>query len=472
MIVTLDALSSEPHCDVCIAGSGPAGLSLALALAERGFAVIVIEGGNEHFTEKSQDIYKGEVVGDPYFYLDASRLRQFGGTSNHWQGWCRPLDPIDFERKSYAPDANWPITKSDLDPYLSAAARILNVSDRFEDGSALHGVRRIAFLQADPIPRFGEKFRREVERSSTLRVALRSNLSGVQSDGYRVTSFRVKDYSGNSLDIMARKFVIACGGIENSRLLLHFNRQTNGRLVNNPDVLGRYWMEHPHFHVGYAVFETPETGMLHFALTRAEMQALGILNCRLTVWPLRRDLGRRVLRAMACEAPSLVRSATRSVFGNRQCATRLLAASEQAPKADNRIVLDDRVTDRFGIPAPKLHWRKSALDRKTILRSTIKFGEFLARSGKGRLRIDRWLLEDEGFPGGDWLAGNHHMGGTRMSARAENGVVDQNLRVWGQDNLFVAGSSVFPAGGYANPTLSIVQLSLRLADHLAHELSA
>jgi len=63
-------------------------------------------------------------------------------------------------------------------------------------------------------------------------------------------------------------------------------------------------------------------------------------------------------------------------------------------------------------------------------------------------------------------AGKHHMGTTRMHAAPRHGVVDENCRVHGTANLFVTGSSVFPSGGYANPTLTIVALAARLGDHL------
>jgi choline dehydrogenase-like flavoprotein len=94
-------------------------------------------------------------------------------------------------------------------------------------------------------------------------------------------------------------------------------------------------------------------------------------------------------------------------------------------------------------------------------------GEALIKHDVGRLKISDWLLDDETWPKHDQGAGSHHMGGTRMSDAAATGVVDRNCKVFGMANLYIGGSSVFPTSGHANPTYTIVQLALRLGDHLA-----
>jgi choline dehydrogenase-like flavoprotein len=119
------------------------------------------------------------------------------------------------------------------------------------------------------------------------------------------------------------------------------------------------------------------------------------------------------------------------------------------------------------MPRPELHWRLSDFDRQTILGSATLFAEEVLRRNDGRVRLDPWVLGRGSFPADDEVKGNHHMGGTRMSRDTARGVVDADCRVHGLSNLYVGGSSVFPSGGAANPTLTIVQLALRLADHLA-----
>lgn len=100
MFVAADAFE-DGHVErarTCVFGSGPAGLTLARTLAERGEDVLMIEAGGAEWEYESQELYQGQVVGDPYFLLEDCRLRVFGGTSGHWGGYCRPLDAHDHGR--------------------------------------------------------------------------------------------------------------------------------------------------------------------------------------------------------------------------------------------------------------------------------------------------------------------------------------------------------------------------------------
>ena len=140
--------------------------------------------------------------------------------------------------------------------------------------------------------------------------------------------------------------------------------------------------------------------------------------------------------------------------------------TEQSPDPDNRITLGDRDrTDRYGLPFPVLHWRWTAEDRQRITRSRDLYAQAFAEAGLGDFRQTDW---DRGQP--RMIGGNHHLGGVRMSADPGTGVVDADARVHDLENLYVAGSSVFPTGGSVNPTLTIVALALRLAAHLAKRL--
>ena len=126
----------------------------------------------------------------------------------------------------------------------------------------------------------------------------------------------------------------------------------------------------------------------------------------------------------------------------------------------------DGEKDKFGIPKPILNWQKKTLDRKTVMKSIEVFNQWLLEIDAGRIQLDDWLINQKNYPTNDELAGYHHMGGTRMSKDSKSGVVDENLKVWGINNLYVCGSSVFPRGGTCNPTLSIIHFSLRLGDYL------
>lgn len=469
MIVSIDALPADHVFDVCIAGSGPAGMTLALALAEKGKSVLLLEGGKKNYSDYWQDLYVGDVIGDPYFGIDVARLRQLGGTSNHWGGWCRPLDDVDFEYKADFPEAHWPISRSDLDPYLTAALKILNVSGDFRDEILSSRLKRIDFIVSDPITNFATKYDRLLDRSQNLVLALQCAVVGVELGKARVTGFRVRDFAGTFRDVRAEKFVLACGGIENSRLLLHFNAESDKRLIPHCDALGRYWMEHPHFTIGEVVAKDEDaTGREFYCLTPESTREAAVLNCGLRLeWTRQRDGLREAMHGLGCVAPKIGEWLYQRIDKRLICVGTLRAAWEQEPNPDSRITLSADRRDAFGMPLTVLDWRKTPRDLVTARTAAIELGAHLARTGRGRMKLYDWVLEGGPWPENDELGGYHHMGGTRMSAAPERGVVNSDLRLWSQENMYVAGSSVFPAGGHANPTLTIVQLSLRLADHLS-----
>ncbi len=137
---------------------------------------------------------------------------------------------------------------------------------------------------------------------------------------------------------------------------------------------------------------------------------------------------------------------------------------EQAPNPASRVTLGDD-TDALGLRRVCVDWRLNALDMHTYRTSARLFGDELARVCNGRFELEPWLRADDN-PVPQVFGTSHHMGTTRMSDDPASGVVDRDCKVHGVDNLQVAGSSVFPAGGWAFPTFTIVALGLRLAGHL------
>ncbi|MGH9026840.1 MAG: GMC oxidoreductase, partial [Acidimicrobiia bacterium] len=138
--------------------------------------------------------------------------------------------------------------------------------------------------------------------------------------------------------------------------------------------------------------------------------------------------------------------------------------SEQVPDPENRVTLTDEV-DALGVPLVHLNWDVTAVDLDCIRRTLAIVAPRLGLGGS-RLQLDPAV----GSPAGAISGGSHHMGTTRMNDDPHLGVVDAECRVHGVANLYVAGSAVFPTGGYANPTLTLVALTLRLADELRRRL--
>lgn len=503
MMRDLDQGASLPdgRFDVCIAGGGVAGIVLARALVQKGRRVLLLEGGGLDFTAESQALYEGLDVGRAYYPLDTVRLRYLGGTSNHWTGWCRPIAAYDFEHYDYKPLSGWPIGRSDLDPFVSEAQQILEIGDFQPDavleGSASH-LKELFFQQSPPV-RFAEKYLDFLKQQADLTVLYNANLVDVRIDegNGRVLEFVVRGQGEDAPQhrVEADSFVLALGGLENPRALLNANSQVTEGLGNGSGFVGRCFMEHPHNVLGYYVADPDASGFgrarRFIAPSEAFIRAQQIGNATLLVEPMPQaeeslvDASKRRMRQFICENDvilDLVRTVRQ--FGCPQAtqadvlqdapanAGILRVLAEQVPNPESRVKLADE-RDRFGLRRIALDWQLSDLDSKTMRTLGMEFGKFLAAQDFGRVKLAEWLLDDDpavpGLDANEEVGAYHHMGTTRMAASPQDGVVDRNGRVFGSDNLFVAGSSVFSTAGNVNPTLTIVQLSLRLAEHLDGE---
>lgn len=444
-------------------------MTVALKLAQAGQRVALIEAGALEYEDWSQDFYRGTVVGDEYYDLDNARLRMFGGSSNHWAGHCIPLDAEDFVARPDVPLSGWPIDASDVTPYLQEACDILEIPNDFAKETYAGSFMKTRFQWSPPVL-FGEKYHDEISSSSNLVVFMETALVGLEHEGQQVSSAVVRKRGGDPFALKAGKFVLCMGGIENSRLLLWANEQSNRALIPNHEMIGRYWMEHPHAQLGEVLFSDVTEDFFYndeatFSMTRPAQEQAGVLNAALQVEEYSYDRTKKLIADVACVAPSLGKRLFDALGKKLVCGARLHGQWEQIPVAGNRVTLGDELDD-FGIPRTELHWQRGDIDRNTIIGTAFHFASELARTGKGRVRLADWIVQDLPFPDEGMMAIWHHMGGTRMSADPSQGLTDKDLRVHGLENLYIGGSSVFATGGYANPTLMIVQLSLRLADHL------
>jgi choline dehydrogenase-like flavoprotein len=456
--------------DVLIVGSGPAGMSIALELERRGLSTLVLEAGGEDYDEASQAFFAGDIVGPQAFGLDVNRLRYLGGCSNHWGGFSRTLDDYDFRDKLEGVPGAWPIARPDIEPYVKRASEILELAGQRADRPLGDMLKQVHFTYSPPMS-FKLKYRSHVKASRTLHVALNTCVTNlVERDG-RIVAVEIADPEGRR-DVLKASWVVLCaGGVENSRMLLWANVRNEGRVVRDPTTLGRYFMEHPHFTVGDALvvgdtrLDPDRRAYAYVAPTERAIRERGILNCGLRLVSPGYEGTKQLLADLACVAPRLGKWAARAIDMRLGCGLRIRAAWEQAPRESNRVRLGTRL-DPLGIPRVELHWKYSALEKHTARTTAMLFGDWLVSRGLGRVRLEPWLADDGDFPADDEQVGNHHMGGTRMSDDPRTGIVDRDLRVHGLHNLYVCGSSVFPSAGHANPTLTIVQLALRLAGHL------
>ena len=468
MIFDLDNFnesSLDINYDICISGAGAAGITLAIKLSEFGFKVILCEAGSEDYTDISQKNYIGKINGDPYFDLDVARLRYFGGSTNHWQGMCRPFEKVDFKRKYLGEQFIWPIKYEEILKYQNEACKILEITNNFITNNPNDElIRRINFQSSPPV-RFKDKYINKIKRSKNLTLILNSNLKDIQGDTNLITSAVFENYNNKTISINAKKFIFSMGGIENSRYLLWFAKKYKSKYFDANCPIGKYWMEHPHFTLGSALVDKKISKNIYYSIDEKIQQKLKILNCGFRIQEISHKQTNEKIKEIMCIAPRLgIKIA--SLFEKRLvCGARLFAAWEQEPNISNEIKLTKNLSP-LGIPIVELNWKKTPFDRNTIKQSINLLNEWLLEKDLGRIQLHDWLIKNKNYPEYDELAGYHHMGGTRMSNSKKYGVVDNNCKVFGSENLYIAGSSIFTTGGHNNPTLPIVQFSLRLADHL------
>ncbi len=459
---------------VCIIGSGPAGISLALWLEKQNISSIIIEAGGMEYSPDSQDVYRGKVVGDSYYDLDYARLRFFGGSSGHWSGWCRPLNEADFEPRKGIKDSGWPIRKKDLDPYTKDADSIFEIGAMEKDKPLNENLNEVQFRFSSPPVRFGQKYREHIEKSSTIALLLNSPVTEIVPVKGRISHVKVTTKNKTIERISAPYFCLCTGGIENSRMLLWSNHLNAGGVVPDARTLGKYWMEHPIFGVGDSVLFSftkmrVKDGIRFYAPSDSFLRKndIGNFGIRLAVGE---DIVKELIKDGLCIAPKFFTDLAMKADNQLVCSAAIRMAWEQLPMSSNRIELDTE-KDANGIPRVKLYWKKQPQDRHTAETALQLFGSYFAKSDKGRVKVSPWLAQGLDYPENDERGGPHHMGGTRMASTSADGVVDGNCKVFGVDNLYIGGSSVFPTGGHANPTYTIVKLALRLGDHIAQKVA-
>ena len=496
--------------DLCIVGAGAAGISIAREWIGGARTVLLLEGGGFDYDAQMQDLYRGESVGLPYYPLQAARLHQFGGTTGHWAGFCSTYDALDFERRAWVPHSGWPITRASLDPYYARAQRVLELGP-YEYDAAQWQRRNPSLVpfpldaravwtkmwQFSPPTRFGIRYRDEIVGARNVQLVTHANVCEVETNesASAVSRLRIRTLEGKTLRARARHYVLACSTIQNARLLLASNARSVAGLGNAHDLVGRYFMEHLEMPSGQLVLtgaRAASTVMYDFewgktkargelALSAAMQRERQVLNATVSLMPA--VPGEAAKSTFQWITPERLEARRRAEQEGRAAPTPaeppptpaqpaqaprvfdLLTRQEQAPNPASRVTLG-RERDALGMPRVRLDWRLTPLDRRSFRSFYEVLGRELGRSGVGRVRMNDWVSSaDESWPstlGGGW----HHMGTTRMHADPKQGVVDANCRVHGVGNLSIAGAAVYPTAGCANPTLTLVALSLRLSDHL------
>ncbi len=523
--VIVDVRSAEAHAlategCVVVVGSGAAGMALALALAERGRRVLLLESGGDPRDRAgvaaSSRLNEGEVVGGGYTGLTGGRSRVFGGATQLWHGQCVRLQPSDVAPRAWVPGSGWPLPFAELERWYPAAERFFGLSGRgygAERWGEHPGLAPLAwdaqhlvhdFTEYTTTPHLGTAHRARLRRSALVTVLEHATVARVLLAGSSVRGVEVALPGGSRREVPAASVVLAAGAVENARILMLSDPAGTG-LGTGAEHTGRWLQDHAvvatadlqplrgawlqdrysHLHRGRRRLY-PKVALSAAAQEREQLVAANAVLVHEHDEDAALTAARRVaghVRARRFDAAALADVATaagaspvlaRTAY--RRYARGLsggVAASrvwlqvwlEQVPDRDSRVLLSSR-RDAMGLPRVAVDWRVGQAEMATSRAFTRYVAADLERAGAARV-VPREVMVDDAA----WRAAvgdsYHPSGTTRMSADPRGGVVDPDGGVHGIAGLHVAGSSTFPIAGYANPTLTIVALALRLAGQLA-----
>ena len=522
---------SRPY-DLCIIGSGAAGIAIAYKLRNTNQRICVLESSTvnepqrasvqlvqQHETTSSpaaqallqanaaagwnpdnhryedpvaQTLYEGELT-KPMLDIDdrflrRSRIRVFGGTTNCWGGWTRPLSEIDFDRSDMNEAWKWPISLKELRSYYQQALEYCAL-DRPD-----HRIRPDDYENPNLWPsRTAEPAEPLASKTPDVRTAIFTAMYGGDSGGVKngalnfqcvygpwlkqagvcverdvsVRGFEVDGRTvkaayatridrsgpepkpGKDVTIVAKRFVLAVGGIEGPRLLL---LTKDGGLGNSAGHLGQNFMIHPVIE-NARYFEGPPD------VVPPKVRAF------YRNWPAMKMIGNEPPSFWATYVPTDAAMRRRKIGNFRmivdyytQGGGKLNLNWEQFPNPKSVIELSKTKKDLFTDKRVKVDW--NLLDEDLTTRDVAV--ELVMAE------LKEWGFATEETGGfGKMIPGDHHMGATKMSAHPKDGYVNTDCRLHEIDNLYIASSSVMPTGGVANVTLTIIALALRLADHLA-----
>ncbi len=556
MIIDLGKAKTDPLpvYDLCIVGSGPAGLTVANELASSGLRLCVLESGQLKFT-KHGDMLR-QVKSEGIRIKDYSRERVLGGASTTWSGLASPLDPIDFQPRSSLRHSGWPISRDDLWPYYEKATQDYGFAslklfgpDGFSEVKARNDreftwtdLEEKTFLAAAKPQDFGRMLRSifsqpdiDLYLDATLIRLERDDSAKDNGQGHRIARGVVHTSTGHRVAVEAAVFIVATGGIENARILLNSRDGCPQGLGNEHDQVGRYFMNHPKdpyglIHLNEPLHELPYYfgclfqgyagyGGIHLKeKVQAEQHCLNtyvrfeplfpwsdnrgvesliFLVKRSTLlfetWKARakerivslRDYAETgddtelqndrktwwdwvgLFGAIIANLPMVLRYVLARLREGAHPAIHIIRMRnfmEMEPDPENRVVLSDE-QDVYGQPVPSVYHQTTDLDRKTLITLHQTLAAEVREMGLGELSseletCDPWPITYDA---------SHHLGTTRMGTDPETSVVTPNGRLHSVENVYMAGCSVFPTSGCANPTFTIVALAMRLADHLREQ---
>jgi hypothetical protein len=492
-----------PDTDVVIIGAGTAGILLAVSLTLKGKTVSIIESGHFEHDEEKQKLNSVEQTGKELKNASWGRKRVIGGTTVSWGGQSLPFAPLDFREREWVENSGWPISFSDLAPYYRAADAFMGI-DTLNYSTDIFPKIKVSDPGVDPstfdfhVAKWTNKKNFYTEHSKLLEekvnVFYNAQLTGINKDHNNIIgSIEVCNFKNDTFIFPVNTLILAAGTIETIRILL-----TNG-IGNDSGLLGKYFMDHPCIEVGtietvdmYKLQRMFNTHVwngrkysLRLSLAKDFQLKNQLLNCSASILfrppkgsfdihaelkLFKKDLKLKRLIKLLASTKSILRIGSSYLihrfYYKPKAAARLTVMIEQEPTEDSFISLSDH-TDQFNIPQASIHWTITKKTWVTAIATANALKERLEGTDAGEVNLFEHIDPNTS----DWenyLSDVcHNMGGCRMSASAEEGVVDKNLQVWEVANLFICSQAVFPTGSHSNPVLTMLALALRLTDHIS-----
>lgn len=520
----LDANSVERdytmNADICIVGSGAAGITIANSLLDSNVQVLLIESGGHFYEERTQNLYDFKNIGYPLRAQKGyiSRNRYFGGSTNTWLGRSAPLNKEDFKRREWVENSGWPIKSEDLEKFYVETANMLKIPNPeflyndswrkyikdepnlfLDDGKLCPTV----FLLGKKPINMRTAYKKKLRKANNIEIVLQANVTEIITDENEktVNNLIIKTLDGNKFTVKSKKYIFACGGWENPRILLASKRVNNKGVGNQNDNVGRYYAEHPKI-LGSKIIPFTNTlkspvmfwkrkisrdGYVRLGIKLSEsLQRKHQLNNDYVEFMYPKTMSDAIAQSerffnnigfsrstihnfvkLAPHVFNLAETFERMMFNLplKFHDFTMITHMEQIPEKESRVTLDEE-RDELNMQKLKVNLKITKKSKESMKRFHNVLGVILEENGLGRLESDLPSLEEH-WP--KLTDSSHHIGTTRMSEDPKKGVVDKNCKVHGIDNLYIAGSSNFPTGGHVNPTFTIVALSLRLAAHLKAE---
>lgn len=493
---------SIPQSDVTIIGAGAAGILLAIRLTREGNSVVLLESGHFLEDEAKQKLNEVEQTGKIVQNAVWGRKRAIGGTTIAWGGQSLPFTAIDFATRAWVQNSGWPISFAEVAKYYPEANNFMGIdtmnysTDIFPKILLKNpGIDSTIFdfhvSKWAVKPNFYELYKDELEKNVT--VIYNAQVISIIRGGIKsISSIIVSNFNKIKFTFPIKNLIITAGTIETVRLLL------NNNIGNHSGWLGKAFMEHPCIEVGtisskksYVLQRYFNTHIwkghkysVRLSLNKNFLGKKKLLNCSASIMfqfpqetfdpygelkSFKRDFKLSRLIKISGSFKSIFKSTwaylIHKFYFKANAKANLTLMVEQEPVRESYITLTN-TNDDFGIPKAQINWHITSTTWETVVSTAECLKKEIERLGLGSVNLyDN--IKNEIPDWRDYLSDVcHHMGGTKMSAIEDEGVVNTNLQVWGIPNFYICSCSVFPTSSHSNPTLTMLAFAIRLSDHI------